>query len=129
LPALLGMCYTFNQADNHVNPKAIKWMFLEGVLKNIAILHQTGQNLNLSHFIYQSRLNDKEQFEWLQLPIEKQFEIVHNSKEAAELTNVQREKIFQKTLNDMENVVLPANHMQIIKDLLEWSYSLNPTLT
>jgi hypothetical protein len=122
LPTLLGMCYSFHQPENPVNPKAIKWALLEEVLKSIAILHQTQENSDLAEFAYFSRLSEREQFNWLQITESERKQVASTNPEVVGIVNQMRERFFQKALHEFEVLILPDKDRQIIRDLIDWAY-------
>lgn len=124
-PTLLGLLHTYHQPDNPVNPKSIKWILLEEILEQIAILHQTGTNRDLAFFMYLSRLNDKEQFIWLQEEPKTQIQTLRYNSEVHRLVQESRQKIHTRATDLMQNLVLPDKDMIMLKDLLDWSLAQN----
>jgi hypothetical protein len=125
-PALLAFTYTFNQDDSPINPKKIKWVLLEEILKSIACLHQTGSNEDFYLFIYRSRLSEKEEFEWLQKSTKDQIQTVQNKSEVKEIAEKHRQRIYEKSKTDLKALVFPEKDKDMLSDLLDWAYNLKP---
>jgi hypothetical protein len=123
LPVLLGFLHTFYLVPKN-STKAIRWVLLEEVLRGISTLHQTGETKDLQKFIYASRLNEKEEFQWWQNDESKQLQIALSSTEAREISKEAREKIYQNTKNNLASVGLSTNQREILEDLLNWTYKM-----
>ena len=123
LPVLLGFLYSFHLFPKN-STKTIRWVLLEEVLRGISALHQTGENKDLQKFIYASRLNEKEEFQWWQEDSSKQLQTALASSEAREISKEARQKIYQNTKNNLASVGLTTNQKQILEDLFNWTYKM-----
>jgi hypothetical protein len=121
LPCILGLCYSFNQLDNPINPKGVKWVLLESLLKNISILHEINNSKDLQKFLYHSSLTDKEEFEWLKKDPSTQLKIAISDTESRKKTQKIKQKIYQKSKEELEAIILPEKHKQMLKDLIDWA--------
>ena len=121
LPCILGLSYTFNQPDNPINPDGVKWVLLENLLKNIATLHQINSTKDLEQFVYQSKLSDSQEFDWLRREPAIKMKIAINDTETRNDTQKIKDKIYQKSKDQLENIVFPKKYKEMLKDLLDWS--------
>lgn len=124
LPCLLGFVYSFNKEDNPINPNGVKWTLLEDVVHGISILHQSSADLDFKMFVYLSRLNNKEEFDWWQLPKQEQVKIVKGSVACNEIVQGIRDKIKNKILQDLESLIFPEKQKEMLADLIEWAYNI-----
>lgn len=122
-PCLVGFCYNFNQKDSLITPKGVKWVMLEELLKNIAALHQTSQDQDLSLFLYQQNMDEKEQFGWYQFDRTKQIHIVMQTPEIKAKVKEVREKLYKRSLSQLESLVFPEKYREMLRDLIDWSYA------
>ena len=128
LPCLLGFTYSFNQPDNVVNPKGIKWNMLEDVFKQIASLYQMKNDKDFTRVIYRASLSLEQELDWLDMPADLKSEMSLNNDAAIEVIQMIREKIYEKLQQDIENLIFPEKYKNMIKDLAQWSFS-NDTAT
>jgi hypothetical protein len=128
LPCLLGFAFSFNQVDNPVNPKAVKWVLVEEIFRLMAALHQTALDKNYLEMVYRSRLNDKDQFEWLQLSPEVKTRRLNNNQEVKDLAKSYRRKLYERVNNHLQNLVFPDKYTEMLKDLSQWVFSLETEL-
>jgi hypothetical protein len=128
LPCLVGFTYQFNLETNLINPNGIRWSILEEVLKQIAFLHQTGSGQDplhsLERFVYMSRLSERDEFDWWQKDLQKQYQQVIASPEARELAQTERNKVYSQAKTNIANLILPEKYPPMIQELLEWAYSV-----
>ena len=122
LPCLLGFLYNFNQPDSPINPEGVRWVVLEELMCQIALLHQTNQQGDLQRMVYSSRLSDKEEFNWFQLSPEKQLQQAIASTEAREMTQEIRAKVYKRGGDLLESMVFPDRYKQMLRELLSWAY-------
>jgi hypothetical protein len=122
LPCLLSFSYSFNQPDNVVNPKGIKWTLLEDILKQIASIHQMKDDKAFTTVIYRASLSPQEELDWLDLPEEMKTQMSQNNDAAVEVIQMIREKVYEKVQTDIENLIFPDKYKVMIKDLAKWSF-------
>lgn len=122
LPCLLGFLYNFNQEDSIVNPKAVKWVILEDLLRQISALHQTGLDSEFVKFVFSSKLNDEDLVLWHQLTDREKTNRAKTDAEAVEVVETARAKIYQNAIIVCENLVFPEKYKTTLRDLLEWAY-------
>ncbi len=123
LPCLLGFLYNFNQSESPINPKGVKWVMIESLLKDISMLHQTGSSQDLSLFIHQDALDDKGRFKWFQLSRQDKVRAVSTNQSIREKYNEIREKVYRRAKNDLEHLVFPEKYRTMFKDLIDWAYA------
>lgn len=121
LPCMLGLSYTFNQTDNPINPKGVKWVLLESLLKNIATLHEINNSKDLQKFIYQNSLSDAEEFEWLTRNTSSQLKIAVSDTETRKKTTEIKEKIYQKSQEELDSLIFPDKYKAMLAELIEWA--------
>jgi hypothetical protein len=120
LPCLLGFCYNFNQPDSVVRADAVKWVFLEEVLKNISLLHQINQNQKFESFLYTSTMTEKEEFDWMQMNQKNKLQKLMANNEIKEMAHAQKTKIYNSALQALNNLSLPDRHQDMLRELLDW---------
>jgi hypothetical protein len=123
LPCLLGFHYSFNQPNSRINSDQVKWIMIEEVLKNISLLNQINQNKDFEEFLHWSTLNEKEEFEWLQLDQKNRFQKMLSTPTTRELAKGHKEKIYKSTINNINSIVFPEQHKKMLLELLDWSYA------
>jgi hypothetical protein len=121
LPCLLGFCFNFNQEGNPINANNIKWVFLEEVLKNISLLHQLNKSRKFEEFLYASMLDEKGEFEWLQMDEKKRLQKILASNDVKELARSHKNKIYSSALQSLQSLSLPDNNSQMLRELLDWA--------
>jgi hypothetical protein len=124
-PCLLSLAYYFNQEDNPINPAGIKWILVEEVLKAISALHQSSQNKDLQMFIYRQELDETQEFKWLGKTPSNQLKEALGSPTARVKNKEICEKIYQNGKNNLESLIFPDKHKEMLQDLLDWSYRLS----
>lgn len=120
LPCMLGLSYTFNQPDNPINPKGVKWVLLESLLKNIATLHEINNSKDLQKFIYQINLSDSQEFEWLRKTDANQLKIAISDTQARKKTLEIKQKIYQKAKEELDHLIFPDKYKSMLSDLIDW---------
>jgi hypothetical protein len=121
LPCLLGFCFNFNQQNSLVMADAVKWVFLEEVLKNISLLHQINQNQKFESFLYASTMSEKEEFDWMQMSQKSKLQKLMANNEIKEIAHAQKTKIYNSALQSLSNLSLPDNHREMLRELLDWA--------
>jgi len=127
-PCLLGFTFNFNQEGSYINAKGIKWVVLEEILDAVAMLHQTAATPDLRVFLYYSSLDDKEQFNWLQLSDEKKLVLTLSSQENKQTHKELRNRVWEQAKHSLETLYFPDKYKSMLQDLLTWAYSYTPPI-
>ena len=124
LPCFVGFINSFYQPDSIFNPKGVKWAYLETIFKQLASIHQMNDDIKFKKYIYEQSLNEDEVKDWYSLSLDQQYKVSEKNNTTTEVIDMIREKIYEKTLNDMQSLVFPQKHKDMMLDLLEWVYKI-----
>jgi hypothetical protein len=120
-PCLISMIYSFNQVNSTANAKEIRWVLLEELLKNIAVLFEIKNSKDLQKFLYQVSLSDTEEFNWLKMNPTLQLKMAMADSGAREKSKSVRDKIYQKAKDNLYALNVPDKYKSMLKDLIDWS--------
>ncbi len=121
LPFLIGTMYGYSQPDSIVNPESVKWVLLEEVLKNIAILYEINKNHEFEEFLMVHTMDISQKKEWYSLDIKNQFQKIIASTSVREQFNSHRNKIIENIIKNIDHIKLPEKSMEILIDLFDWA--------
>jgi hypothetical protein len=122
LPCLIGFTYSFNQHDNFVNPKGIKWSLLEDVFRQIASLHQMKDDQGFIRVVYEASLDSQQEISWLEMDEQAKSQISFQNEAAIEVIQMLRDRIYEKLKQDIDNLVFPDKYKTMIKELASWAH-------
>jgi hypothetical protein len=121
LPFLIGAMHGYTQSDSIINPESIKWVLLEEVLRNIAILYEINLNHEFEEFLMLQSLDEEAKVEWYQLDAKNQFQKLISNTNIREQFNQYRQKLIDNINLNIDMIKLPQESKEILVDLYDWA--------
>lgn len=127
LPVVSGIAQSVKEQSEVIDTSKIQWSMLESICRNISFLVRTSAPLHLALFLKEQVVSDT--LEWFALSTMERSDLALSDTEIIQQIKQIREKVRDRTRNDIEYIVLPEQSRQILKQLVEWASLLQAEQT